>query len=38
MSLDHSPNRLERQLARLSEVPAFVRPWFRSVVLRRAVV
>jgi acyl-coenzyme A thioesterase PaaI-like protein len=32
-----SPNRLERQLARLSEVPAFARPWFRSVVLRRAV-
>ena len=33
----HSPNRLERQLERLSEVPAFARPWFRSVVLRRAV-
>src|SRR5665647_2026420 len=32
-----SPNRLERQLERLSEVPAFARPWFRSVVLRRAV-
>ncbi|NML85792.1 DUF4442 domain-containing protein [Polaromonas sp.] len=31
------PNRLERQLERLSEVPAFARPWFRSVVLRRAV-
>ncbi len=33
----HTPNRLERQLERLSEVPAFARPWFRSVVLRRAV-
>ena len=31
------PNRLERQLERLSEVPAFARSWFRSVVLRRAV-
>jgi acyl-coenzyme A thioesterase PaaI-like protein len=30
-------NRLERQLERLSEVPAFARPWFRNVVLRRAV-
>jgi acyl-coenzyme A thioesterase PaaI-like protein len=34
---DHKPNRLERQLQRLDEVPAFARPWFRSVVLRRAV-
>ena len=37
---DHSnvqPNRLERQLERLSEVPAFARTWFRSVVLGRAV-
>ena len=34
---EHKPNRLERQLARLDEVPAFARPWFRSVVLRRAV-
>lgn len=34
---DHPPNRLERQLERLSEVPAFARPWFRSVVMRRAV-
>ncbi len=33
----HPPNRLERQLERLDEVPAFARPWFRSVVLRRAV-
>ena len=32
-----TPNRLERQLERLSEVPAFARPWFRSVVMRRAV-
>ena len=32
-----SPNRLERQLERLAEVPAFARPWFRGVVLRRAV-
>jgi acyl-coenzyme A thioesterase PaaI-like protein len=31
------PNRLERQLERLSEVPAFARTWFRSVILRRAV-
>ncbi len=31
------PNRLERQLERLTEVPAFARPWFRNVVLRRAV-
>jgi acyl-coenzyme A thioesterase PaaI-like protein len=37
MSTSHQPNRLERQLERLSEVPAFARPWFRSVVLRRAV-
>ena len=37
MAADHSPNHLERQLERLSEVPAFARPWFRSVVLGRAV-
>jgi acyl-coenzyme A thioesterase PaaI-like protein len=37
MSEGHTPNRLERQLDRLSEVPAFARPWFRSVVMRRAV-
>ena len=37
MSAIHQPNRLARQLERLSEVPAFARPWFRSVVLRRAV-
>lgn len=34
---DHKPNRLERQLQRLTEVPAFARPWYRNVVLRRAV-
>ncbi len=33
----HTPNRLERQLERLSEVPAFARTWFRSVIMRRAV-
>ena len=37
MSTPHLPNRLERQLARLSEVPAFARTWFRSVLLGRAV-
>ncbi len=31
------PNRLERQLDRLREVPNFAKTWFRSVVLRRAV-
>lgn len=33
----HPPNRLERQLERLDEVPAFARTWFRTVVLRRAL-
>jgi acyl-coenzyme A thioesterase PaaI-like protein len=28
---------MQRQLERLSEVPAFLRPWYRNVVLRRAV-
>lgn len=37
MTTLHSPNRLERQLERLDEVPAFARTWFRSVVLRRAL-
>ena len=37
MTAAHTPNRLERQLERLNEVPAFARPWFRSVVLGRAV-
>lgn len=37
MSTEHFPNRLERQLARLDDAPAFARTWFRSVVMRRAV-
>ena len=37
MAADHAPNRLERQLERLSEVPAFARTWYQSVLLRRAV-
>ena len=37
MAAAHNPNRLERQLERLLEVPAFARLWFRSVVLGRAV-
>ena len=37
MAVAHPPNRLERQLERLNEVPAFARPWFRSVILGRAV-
>ena len=37
MSTEHLPNRLERQLARLDDAPAFARTWFRSVVMRRAV-
>ena len=37
MSTEPPPNRLERQLERLQEVPVFARPWFRSVVMRRAV-
>ena len=36
-TVDHPSNRLERQLERLAEVPAFARPWFRSIVMRRAV-
>jgi len=31
------PNRMQRQLERLSEVPGFLRPWVRNLVLRRAV-
>jgi acyl-coenzyme A thioesterase PaaI-like protein len=31
------PNRMQRQLGRLNEVPAFLRPWAQSLVLRRAV-
>ncbi|MCW5649891.1 MAG: DUF4442 domain-containing protein [Ramlibacter sp.] len=30
-------NRLQRQLSRLQEAPALVRPWVRNIVLRRAV-
>ena len=37
MAVLHPPNRLERQLDRLNDVPAFARPWICSVVLRRAV-
>ena len=36
-AVPHSPNRLERQLQRLDEVPRFLRPWVQSSVLRRAV-
>lgn len=36
-AVKHPPNRLERQLDRLKDAPAFARPWFQSVVLRRAV-
>ena len=35
--MTNTPKRLERQLERLNEVPAFARPWFRSVVMGRAV-
>jgi len=35
--MDAQPNRMQRQLERLSEVPAFLRPWVRNLVLRRAV-
>lgn len=35
--MDARPNRLQRQLARLQEAPAFLRPWVRNLVLRRAV-
>jgi acyl-coenzyme A thioesterase PaaI-like protein len=37
MTTNHSPNRLERQLNRLSDVPAFARTFFRGVVMHRAV-
>ncbi len=30
-------NRMQYQLGRLSEVPAFARPWYRSIILRKAV-
>lgn len=32
-----APNRMQRQLARLSEAPRFLQPWVRNLVLRRAV-
>jgi acyl-coenzyme A thioesterase PaaI-like protein len=32
-----APNRLQRQLSRMDEIPAYFRPWFQSVVLGRAV-
>ena len=35
--MDAPPNRLQRQLERLKEAPAFLRPWARNLVLRRAV-
>ncbi|MDI1236143.1 MAG: DUF4442 domain-containing protein [Polaromonas sp.] len=37
MTPHNNPNRLERQLDRLSDVPAFARTWFRGVVMHRAV-
>ncbi len=37
MTAPHTPNRLERSLQRLDEVPAFLRGFARNVVLRRAV-
>ena len=37
MSIQYPPNRLERQLERLDEVPAFARTWYQGVILRRAV-
>ena len=36
-TVKHPPNRLERQLERLSDVPSFARIWYQGVVLRRAV-
>jgi acyl-coenzyme A thioesterase PaaI-like protein len=36
-TVNHPPNRLERQLDRLQDVPAFARTWYQGVVLRRAV-
>ena len=35
--MNHEPNRMQRQLRRLDDVPAFLRPWAQSMVLRRAV-
>ena len=36
-TVKHPPNRLERQLERLVDVPAFARIWYQGGVLRRAV-
>ena len=36
-TVKHPPNRLERQLERLVDVPSFARIWYQGVVLRRAV-
>ncbi|MDO8717704.1 MAG: DUF4442 domain-containing protein [Polaromonas sp.] len=36
-TVHHRPNRLERQLDRLQDVPVFARTWYQGVVLRRAV-
>ena len=35
--MSQQPNRMQRQLGRLKDVPAFLRPWAQSLVLRRAV-
>ncbi len=35
--MNTAPNRLQRQLERLIEAPAFLRPWVQNLVLRRAV-
>ena len=35
--MNHQPNRMQRRIGRLKEVPAFLRPWAQSLVLRRAV-
>ena len=38
MTIPHNnPNRLERQLNRLSDLPSFARTFFRGVVMHRAV-
>lgn len=35
--MNATPNRMQRQLERLSSAPAFLRPWLRNAVLRRTV-
>ena len=37
MTDHHAPNRLERSLMRLDEVPAFLRGFVQNLILRRAV-